>query len=243
MLMTMRAYVEGMRALSYWVGIQVDVEARHPDAERRAEAADLLALMTPIVKGFCTDVGFEVTNLALQCYGGHGYIREWGMEQFVRDARITQIYEGTNGVQAMDLLGRKVPEGGGRLMKRFLALAGAEVQAALGNAAVADVATPVAEAIALLQRTTTAVMARAQENPEEIGAAAAEYLRLFGLVATGWMWVRVATVAAAGGGARNDVRLATARFYVTKLLPQVTALAAAVDAGAGPVMAPGADTF
>jgi alkylation response protein AidB-like acyl-CoA dehydrogenase len=233
MLMTMKAYIEGMRALVYWVAILIDVDARHSDEAKRAEAADLLALMTPVIKGFCTDVGFELTNLALQCHGGHGYIREFGMEQFVRDARITQIYEGTNGVQAMDLLGRKVPEGGGRLTARFFAL----VQADLDNAALPELATPVADALALLQRTTMTVLARAQRNPEEIGAAASEYLRLFGLVATGWMWLRVAKVAAEKGGARNDARLATARFYVTRLLPQASALAAQIAAGAAPVMA------
>ncbi len=237
MLMTMRAYIEGMRALSYWVGLQIDVEERHPDQARREEAADLLALMTPVVKGFCTDVGFEVTNLALQCWGGHGYIRESGMEQFVRDARITQIYEGTNGVQAMDLLGRKVPEGKGRLVKRFFALAAAELQAATADDTLRPIATPVAEALTVLQQVTGGVMARAQANPEEIGAAAAEYLRLFGLVATGWMWVRVARVAAAQGGAANAARVATARFYVTRLLPQVASLAVMINAGAEPVMA------
>ena len=125
MLMTMKAYIEGMRALAYWVGTLIDIEERHPDAARREEATDLVALMTPVIKAFCTDVGFEITNLALQCFGGHGYIREYGMEQFVRDARIAQIYEGTNGVQAMDLLGRKVPDGNGRLVKRFVGDRGA----------------------------------------------------------------------------------------------------------------------
>jgi 3-(methylsulfanyl)propanoyl-CoA dehydrogenase len=237
MLMTMKAYVEGMRALVYWVAMLIDVEDRHPDEAKRGEAADLLALMTPVVKGFCTDVGFEVTNLALQCHGGHGYIREFGMEQFVRDARITQIYEGTNGVQAMDLLGRKVPDGGGRLTARFFGLVHADIESARENAALADLVTPVADALALLQRTTMTVLGRAQRNPDEIGAAASEYLRLFGLVATGWMWVRMAKVAAEKGGARNDARLATARFYVTRLLPQVGALAAQITAGAAPVMA------
>jgi alkylation response protein AidB-like acyl-CoA dehydrogenase len=237
MLMTMKAYIEGMRALAYWVGLLIDVEHGHADAAHRDEASDLLALMTPVLKAFLTDVGFECTNLALQCFGGHGYIREVGMEQFVRDVRIAQIYEGTNGVQAMDLLGRKVPEDGGRLTRRFFALAGAELAAAASVPAIADIATPVADALALLQRTTTAVMARAQTNPDELGAAATEYLRLFGLVATGWMWVRMATVAAAKGGERNEARLLTARFYVTRLLPQVSALATQIAAGAASVMA------
>jgi alkylation response protein AidB-like acyl-CoA dehydrogenase len=237
MLMTMRAYVEGMRGLAYWTGVLIDVHERHADQGKREEAGDLLALMTPIVKAFCTDIGFEVTNLALQCYGGHGYIREFGMEQFVRDARITQIYEGTNGVQAMDLLGRKIPEGSGRLAKRWFEIAAADLKVAANTSGIADIAAPVTVALGALQKSTMGVMSRAQQNPEEIGAAASEYLRMFALVATGWMWTRMAAVAAEQGGARNDVRLATARFYVTRLLPQVHALAAQIDAGAGVVMA------
>jgi alkylation response protein AidB-like acyl-CoA dehydrogenase len=248
MLMTMRAYTEGMRALAYWVGFLIDVEERHPEREKRDEAADLVALMTPVIKAFLTDVGFEVTNLALQCYGGHGYIREFGMEQFVRDARIAQIYEGTNGVQAMDLLGRKIPEGNGRLGRRFVGIVQSDVAAAAagGDARLQAMAAPLGEALRALQQTTATVMARAQQNPDEAGAVAADYLRLFGLVATGWMWLRMATVAAAklargadagGGAARHQAKLATARFYVTKLLPQAHALAAQIAAGAEPVMA------
>ncbi len=236
MVMTMTAYVQGIRALAYWVALLIDIEMLHPDAAKRAEAEDLLALMTPVIKGFSTDVGFEITNIALQCFGGHGYIRETGMEQFVRDARITQIYEGTNGVQAMDLLGRKIPEDNGRLAKRFFALAHADLAAALTVPAIAAVAKPVADALGLLQKTTMGVMARAQQNPEEIGAAAAEYLRFFGLVSTGWMWVRIAKVAAEQGGAANEARLATARFYVARLLPQTVSLAAQIAAGAATVM-------
>jgi len=242
MLMTMRAYIEGMRALAYWVGTLIDVEERHPEADRREEAADLVALMTPVIKAFCTDVGFEITNLALQCFGGHGYIREYGMEQFVRDARIAQIYEGTNGVQAMDLLGRKVPDDNGRLVKRFVALAQRDLAAAAERPRVREMADRVRDALQLLIQTTGGVMARAQQDAEEIGAAAADYLRLFGLVATGWMWIRMAAIADAKGGGSDgghalaEAKLATARFYVTKLLPQVRALAAQIDAGAGPVM-------
>ncbi len=241
MLMTMKAYVEGMRGLAYWVGLLIDVELHHPDAERRAEAEDLVALMTPVIKAFDTDIGFEVTNLALQCFGGHGYIREYGMEQFVRDARIAQIYEGTNGVQAMDLLGRKIPEGEGRLVKRFLGMVQKDLAAAAADAKVAPLAGAMGDALALLQKTTMSVVGRAMKDPEEIGAAAADYLRMFGLVATGWMWVRMASVASAkpelAGGVRGDDVLKTGTFYVTKLLPQVKALAAQIEAGAGPVMA------
>ena len=245
MLMTMKAYIEGMRALAYWVGLLIDVEDRHPDAAQREEAADLVALMTPVIKAFLTDVGFEVTNLALQCYGGHGYIREFGMEQFVRDARIAQIYEGTNGVQAMDLLGRKVPEGDGRLVKRWFALAQADVERALvgGDDVLRALAGSLATAMQALHATTTDVMGRARQNPNEIGAAAVDYLRLFGLVATGWMWLRMAETArrqlAAGEGDAPflEAKVTTARFYAERLLPQARSLQATIAAGAETMMA------
>ena len=251
MLMTMRAYNEGMRALAYWVGILIDVEERHPDAAAREEATDLVALMTPVIKAFLTDVGFEVANLALQCYGGHGYIREYGVEQFVRDARIAQIYEGTNGVQAMDLIGRKIPEGNGRLAKRLFARVQRDLESAAagGDPRLQELAAPLGEAVRALQQTTMGVMARAQRNPEEAGAAATDYLRMFGLVTTGWMWLRMATVATAklgasnGDAARYEAKLATARFYMTKLLPQTHALAVQIAAGATPVMAIDPSTF
>jgi alkylation response protein AidB-like acyl-CoA dehydrogenase len=244
MLLTSKAYVEGMRALAYWVGLNIDVEHAHADAEKRQEASDLVALMTPIIKAFLTDVGFEVTNLGLQCYGGHGYIREWGMEQFVRDARIAQIYEGTNGVQAMDLLGRKIPEGNGRLARRFFTLVAGDVQAAMGDPTIGPWAQQLGAALKQLQETTMAAMTRAMHNPDEAGAAAADYLRLCGVIATGWMWLRMAKVAqaklaagTANGDARfYDAKVKTARFYFTRLLPQTQALVASINAGAAPVM-------
>jgi len=245
MLMTMKAYNEGMRALAYWVGILIDVEERHPDAARREEASDLVALMTPVIKAFCTDVGFEVTNLALQCFGGHGYVREYGMEQFVRDARIAQIYEGTNGVQAMDLLGRKVPDGNGRMVKRFVAVVERDLAAAAERPALRAMAEQVRESLRALVDVTGTVMLRAAKDADEIGAAAVDYLRLFGLVATGWMWIRMAAVADAGAS-RNAVapsKLATARFYVTKLLPAARGLVGQIEAGAAPVMSLESNAF
>jgi alkylation response protein AidB-like acyl-CoA dehydrogenase len=245
MLMTMKAYTEGMRALAYFTAMQLDLEHKHPEAEGRQAAADLLALLTPVVKGFLTDVGFEVTNLALQCYGGHGYIREFGMEQYVRDARIAQIYEGTNGVQAMDLLGRKVPEGEGRLVKRFFALAQADVERALAgdDARLQELAGALGKAMQALQGATMDIMGRARQNPDEIGAAAADYLRLFGLIATGWMWLRMAAVSQAklAGGTEqagfHEAKLRTAHFYMAKLLPQARMLQATIASGAAPTMA------
>jgi alkylation response protein AidB-like acyl-CoA dehydrogenase len=244
MLLTMKGYVEGGRALAYWVGTLIDVEEKHPDADARQEAGDLVALMTPIIKAYLTDTGFEAANLGLQVYGGHGYIREWGMEQFVRDARIAQIYEGTNGVQAMDLIGRKVPEGNGRLMRRFLKLVQEDLKAAAAEPALADLAKPLGEALRTLQETVMGVMQAAMKNPDEAGAAASDFLRLMGTVATGWMWLRMARVAqeklAAGAGdqAFYEQKVRTARFFMTKLLPQVQALAASIKAGAAPVMDP-----
>jgi alkylation response protein AidB-like acyl-CoA dehydrogenase len=245
MLMTQKAYIEGMRALAYWVGMLIDVEARHPEPVRREEASDLVALMTPVIKAFCTDVGFEIANLALQCFGGHGYIREYGIEQFVRDARIAQIYEGTNGVQAMDLLGRKVPDGNGRMVRRFVSIVERDLAAAASRPALRAMVDRVRASLDAVVRVTGAVMTRAASDADEVGAVAADYLRMFGLVATGWMWIRMAAIADAKAGVTGVAasKLATAEFYVTKLLPDTTALASRIDAGAPPVMALDASAF
>jgi alkylation response protein AidB-like acyl-CoA dehydrogenase len=242
MLLTMKAYVEGERALAYWVGKLIDIEERHPDAEKRAEATDLVALMTPIIKAFLTDTGYEAANLGLQVYGGHGYIREWGMEQFVRDARIAQIYEGTNGVQAMDLIGRKVPEGNGRLLRRLLALVQADVKAAAADPRTAPMAQQLGDALRKVQESVMTVMQAAMKNPDEVGAAATDFLRMMGLVTTGWMWLKMARVAleklptANGDAAFYDAKVKTARFYFAKVLPQIETLAATIKTGAAPVM-------
>ena len=204
-----------------------------------------MALMTPVIKAFCTDTGFEIANLALQCFGGHGYIREYGMEQFVRDARIAQIYEGTNGVQAMDLLGRKVPEGNGRLVRRFLALVERDLAAVAEHPALVPIVQRVREAVGLLERVSGTILARAAKNPDEIGAVAADYLRLFGLVAVGWMWARMAEIGESKTGSAGVAasKQSTAEYFVTKLLPETQSLASRIDAGAAPVMALDATAF
>ena len=247
MLLTMRAYTEGARALAYWVGIQLDVAAKHPDAAARQEADDLVALMTPIVKAFLTDSGFDVANLGMQVFGGHGYIRENGMEQLSRDARIAQLYEGTNGIQALDLVGRKLGIGTGRLLRRFFHPVQAFIEETQGEPPMAEFTLPLLKAFARLQQTTAWVAQQGLKDPEEAGAAASDYLRLFALVAIAYMWARMARIALDkqdGDDAEfYRAKLATARFYMTRLLPQHTAHAAALMAGKAPLMALEAAAF
>lgn len=242
-LLRVKAFNEGMRSLAYWVGILIDIEMHHPDAAKREEAEDLVALMTPVIKAFLTDKGFDGTNIALQTLGGHGYIREYGIEQYVRDARIAQIYEGTNAVQALDLVGRKLPMHGGRLVRRFLELVKADVDAASSNEAVAEFAKPLGAALFQLQKATMTLAERGFANPDEAGAAATDYLHLMGYVATGWQWLKMATVAnaklAAGTGDKrfNEAKIKTARFYFARLLPEGATLLAAIQSGSASIMA------
>lgn len=247
MLLTMRAYTEGARALAYWIGMQLDVAAKHPDTAMRQEADDLVALMTPIAKAFLTDSGFDVANLGMQVFGGHGYIRENGMEQLARDARIAQLYEGTNGIQALDLVGRKLGTGTGRLLRRFFHPVQAFIEETQGEPPMAEFTLPLLKAFARLQQTTAWVAQQGLKDPEEAGAAASDYLRLFALVAIAYMWARMARIALDkqdGDEAEfYRAKLATARFYMTRLLPQHTAHAAALMAGKAPLMALAAEAF
>ncbi len=241
-LLTMKALTEGSRALAFWVGRELDIEAKHGDEKTRAEAADFVALMTPIIKSFLTDVGSDVANLGVQIYGGHGYIRDHGMEQYVRDARITQIYEGANGIQALDLVGRKMSEDYGRLMRRFFHPVAAFLKAEKDNAALADMLPYFMSAFGKLQITTMTVAMRGVGNADEAAAAASDYLRLFALVAVGFMWLKMAKVAAAkkpSAGERAgfyEAKLKTARFYFAKILPQANALNIAILAGSKTIM-------
>ena len=191
-LLTIKAFTEGARALAYWVGLQLDRAERHPDPAQRQAADDLAALLTPIVKAFLTDHGFAATNLAMQLFGGHGYIREAGVEQHVRDARITQIYEGANGIQALDLVGRKLGQHHGRLLRRFFHPVAASLDEAAADCALAA---PLAKAFGRLQQATILVARQGLADPEAAAAAANDYLQLFGYVALGWMWLRMAKVA------------------------------------------------
>ncbi len=240
MLMRTRAMTEGCRALAMWIGHELDISFHHPDAERRQEAEDLVALMTPVVKAMLTDHGFAAANDAVQVHGGHGFIREWGMEQLVRDARITQIYEGTNGIQALDLVGRKMPAGTGRMARRFFHPVQTYIDKRLASPFTAQAIGPLAKAFGRLQQTTLWLGKAGISNPEEGAAAATDYLRMFGLVAIGFMWARMAEksfkLRMVKADPFYDAKITSAQFYMTKILPETGSLMATIMAGAGPVM-------
>jgi butyryl-CoA dehydrogenase len=233
MLLTMRAYTEGCRALGTLIAVENDVAVLHPDRAEREAAEDLVALMTPVVKAMFTDLGTECANLGMQVYGGHGYIREWGMEQFVRDARIAQIYEGTNGIQALDLVGRKMGAHAGRSLRRFFHPLLAWIEARQEDERMAEFVLPLSKAFGRLQQCTAEVARRGLGDPFEAGAAATDYLRLFGLVALGQVWARMAEAALdrAEEDAFYVAKLATARFFFARILPQTGALSATILAG------------
>lgn len=236
MLLNVRAFVEAGRALAGWTALQLDRAKAHADAGERGQADALVALLTPVIKAAFTDYGFECAVQAQQVFGGHGYIREWGMEQFVRDARIAQIYEGTNGVQAMDLVGRKLPMAGGAVVEGFFDGIAADVAAAGDRV----IAMRTGEALALLREATVALRGA---DVDATGAAAVDYLRLFALVAMGWMWTRMAVAAGSGETALHQGKLAVADYYARRVLPQASGLAASIAAGEGAIMALAAEAF
>jgi len=240
MLMTMRATTEGCRALGGWVAQQLDIHARSNDPEAKQAAEDFTALMTPIVKSLFTDLGFEATNIGLQVYGGHGYIRDHGMEQYVRDARISMIYEGTNGIQALDLVGRKMPLHAGRLLRGFFHPVNDFIEQHAAHPQLGAMVTGLGKAFGALQLATGYIAAKGMADPEEAGAAASDYLRLFAL---GFMWARTAVVAleklpkANGEAGFYQGKLTTARFYMERILPQAGGLYTAIKAGKESMMA------
>jgi butyryl-CoA dehydrogenase len=246
MLLTMRANIEGGRALVGWVAHALDVSERHPDAGAREAADELVSLLTPVVKAYLTDMGSECANLGLQVFGGHGYIREHGMEQLVRDARICQIYEGANGIQAMDLVGRKLGLRTGRLLRRFFHPLAAYLETHRDDAALEEFVVPLGKAFSRLQLATATIAGRGLRDPDEAGAAASEYLRLFALVALGYLWCRSAEAAAAGGAHTDAFYRAkrhTAAFFFQRLLPHTGALFAAIMGGTGAIGAFHDDDF
>ncbi|MFC5699594.1 acyl-CoA dehydrogenase C-terminal domain-containing protein [Pseudomonas sp. GCM10022186] len=249
MLLTMKAFNEGNRALAYFTAQQLDIAHRAEDAAAREEAENLLAFLTPICKAFMTETGLEATNLGMQVFGGHGYIREWGMEQLVRDCRIAPIYEGTNGIQALDLLGRKVLGSQGKLLRGFTRLIHKFCQAQAEHPCLKA---QVAELARLNQQwgeLTRKVGLAAMKNPDEVGAAALDYLMYSGYITLAFFWLRMAVVAegklrdGAGDSAYYQTKLATCDFYFKRLLPRTEAHRAAVEAGSDCLMQLPAENF
>ncbi|MGY2047414.1 acyl-CoA dehydrogenase C-terminal domain-containing protein [Methylobacterium sp. JK268] len=248
-LLTIRALNEAGRALVLWTALQADVAHRSGDPAERQAADDHMGLMTPVVKGVLTDRGFANAVDAQQMFGGHGYIEEWGMSQFVRDARIAQIYEGANGIQAMDLVGRKLPRDGGRAMMRFLQEVETFCKENGADETLKTFTGPLAKSVGDLQKATMWLMQNAMARPDNAGAAATDYMHLLGLVAMGYMWGRIAKAASArkaegnGDAARMEAKLATGRFYMERLLPETGTRLARISAGADTVMAVPAEMF
>jgi alkylation response protein AidB-like acyl-CoA dehydrogenase len=249
MLMEARAWNEAGRALVLWGALQVDLMRRSPDEAERQNAEDLLGLLTPVIKGYLTDKGFAAAVHAQQVLGGHGYIREHGVEQFVRDARIAQIYEGTNGIQAMDLVGRKLPRDGGRAIRLFLETVGRDIGEARAAGDPAGVAAALEPAVADVQAATMWFVQNAMTDPDQAGAGAYAYMELMGLVSLGWMWLKMAGASARAlkegveDRAFHENKLATARFYAQRELPLSTGLRRKIEAGAETLMAIPAEAF
>jgi alkylation response protein AidB-like acyl-CoA dehydrogenase len=239
MLLTQKAYAEGGRAFSYWAALQIDRELSHGDPATRREASELVALLTPVVKAFLTDNAVEATSLGMQIHGGHGYITETGMEQYARDARINTIYEGTNGIQALDLLGRKVLGDAGSRLKLFGRWVEALVEAEGVKLEMLEFIDPLADLGEKVRKLTLEISIKALADPNEVGAAAVPYLRTIGHLVFAYFWARMARVALdhqASGDPFYQAKLATARFYFARLLPETAATIRMARAGAQPVM-------
>ncbi|HEY0916544.1 MAG TPA: acyl-CoA dehydrogenase C-terminal domain-containing protein [Solimonas sp.] len=239
MLLTQKAYIEAARAFSYWAGLAIDMEHKHPDEKVRKENADLVALLTPVIKGFITDNGYDSTTLAMQVLGGHGYIAEWGLEQHVRDARINMIYEGTNTIQALDLLGRKVLADGGAKLMKFGKVIQDLVKFHAENPAMKEFSEPLTALLGEVQKLTMDIGQKAMKNPDEVGAAAVPYLRIIGHLVFSFAWCYAAGVAVKkqdSGDAFYKTKLTTARFYFAKLYPETASLIKQARAGSASLM-------
>ena len=248
MLMDSRAFIEGARAFLYWVALYGDLQEKSPDEDVRQKAKDYMALMTPVLKAFLTDRGLKACNDGLQLHGGSGFTKEWGMEQFVRDVRIALIYEGTNGVQALDLVGRKLASNGGRAMFTFFGEIDDFLSEHDGNAELETFMTPLAKAKAELQDGTTWLMQNGMTDFNNAGAASNDFLHLFGLTAIAYMWARMALVATekkAEGSSDPyyEDKLVVARYYMERVLPDTAAHLAKMKTGAATMMALAADRF
>ena len=247
-LLSIRAFNEAARAFVIWTALKSDVAHRSEDPKDRQAADDHMGLMTPVLKGFLTDYGFANAVQAQQMYGGHGYIAEHGMEQFVRDARIAMLYEGANGIQALDLVGRKLPRDGGRAVMAFFGEVGAFAKEHGSDEAMKPFVTPLSTALGHLQQATGWLMQNALTRPDNAGAAATDYMQLFGLVAFGYMWARMAKVAqdkiAAGGATPYlSTKLVTGRFFMERMLPETSVHLARIQSGCATTMELAAEAF
>ena len=247
-LLTIRAFNEAARAMVVWTALKGDVAHRSNDPKEREAADDHMGLMTPVLKGVLTDTGFDGTVKAQQMFGGHGYIAEWGMEQFVRDARIAMIYEGANGIQALDLVGRKLPRHGGRAAMAFFGEVQAFTKEHGASEEMKPFLGPLSTALGHLQQATMWLMQNAMAKPDNAGAAATDYMHLFGLTTFGYMWARMAKVAqdkiaASGTSTYLTSKLITGRFFMERLLPETAAHLARIQSGSDATMALPAEAF
>ena len=246
MLLTQRAYAEGARAFAYWVALMIDIEQNHPDPSAREANADLVTLLTPIVKAFITDNAFASTSEGLQVFGGHGYIADWGMEQFVRDSRINMIYEGTNTIQSLDLLGRKVLSDMGSKLKKFGKIIEDFIEKEGVRKEMAEFIDPLAELAGQVEKLTKEIGLKAMLNHNEVGAAAVPYLRVLGHLVYAYLFARMARVALDNKKSTDafyETKLATARFYFARLLPETASQIRFARAGASSLMSLDAALF
>ena len=249
MLMEARAFNEAARALILWGALQVDLSRKAQTEEERQAADDLISVLTPVIKGYLTDRGFETAVNAQQVFGGHGYIREWGVEQFVRDARIAQIYEGTNGVQAMDLVGRKLAQNGGRAIRAYFDVVSRDIAQARAAGDPAGIADQLEKALQHLQAATMWMAQNGMADPNNAGAGAYAYMQLMGLVSLGWMWLKMSDASSklkdqpGEDKAFHEAKLLTASFFADRELVMAGALRRKVEAGAASVMALPVDAF
>ncbi|MFZ1815393.1 MAG: acyl-CoA dehydrogenase C-terminal domain-containing protein [Rhizobiaceae bacterium] len=250
MLMNIKAFNEAARAFMLWTALKGDISHRSGTPEERQAADDVMGLLTPIVKGVLTDVGFQNTVNAQQIFGGHGYIEEWGMSQFVRDARIAMIYEGANGIQALDLVGRKLPKDGGRALRLFMEEVNAFTGKHRDNEAMQPFTKPLRNSVKAMEAATMWLMKNGMANPDNAGAASMDYMHLMGLVALGYMWAMMAeksqTALAEGANDKasfHESKLATARYFMERIMPEAQAHLARIEAGSESMMALNAGAF
>jgi hypothetical protein len=242
MLLTMRSFNEGARALAAYTALQIDISKRHTDQKSREEADDFVQFITPILKSYFTDAGFESTNLGMQILGGHGYIKEYGMEQYVRDARIAQIYEGANGIQALDLVGRKLPKKTGKYLRAFFHPVDKFIEKYREDLKMSEFTKDLYTGLKNAQQASLWVAANGMANPEDAAASSSEYLRLMAITVFAYIWAQIAEVSLRKldeGSVDKDfyeAKLDTARFFMKKILPYSHGLLASIVAGSKTIM-------